>query len=254
MGFEPELFSGRPCDCAGGVGKTRVAIELAHAVGRRWRDGGVFVSLAPLASSEHVASAIARELDVTPAASESLPDALARHLARQELLLILDNFEHVLEAAPLVADLLARAPGVTVLATSREPLRLRAERVFQLDPLAVTPEDGTLEPAPAVVLFSDAVQARNPAFRLGEGTLPAVVEVGATLRGDTARSRPRCSGVTRCSTRTSRMPSTRLRCSREGSHSTLQRLSPGRRSGSSRVWSTRTWWLQRRCGMGRTVW
>jgi len=167
----------------GGVGKTRVAIELARAVGRRWRDGAVFVSLAALDASKHVASTIARELGVTPAPSESVETALIRHLTRRELLLVLDNFEHVLDAAALVADLLATAPDVTVLATSREPLRLRAERLFHLDPLALTPEEGSPEPAPAVALFAGAVRARDSAFTLSEDNMPAALEVCRRLDG-----------------------------------------------------------------------
>jgi len=168
---------------AGGVGKTRVAIEFARAVGPTLRDGAVFVSLASLPASEHVGSTIARELGVTPAPSDSMEDALARHLARRQLLLVLDNFEHVLDAAVLVADLLATAPDLTVLATSREPLRLRAERLFHLDPLPVTPENGAQEAAPAVALFVAAVQARDPAFALSERNLAAVTELCRRLDG-----------------------------------------------------------------------
>ena len=166
-----------------GVGKTRLAIEVAWAMAPELRDGAVFVSLAALAASEHVASTIARELDVTQGPSGSVEDALARHLARRELLLVLDNFEHVLDVAPLVADLLAATPELTVLATSREPLRLRAERLFHLDPLAVVPIAGSSEAAPAVALFVAAVQARDPAFALSEQDLPAVTEVCRRLDG-----------------------------------------------------------------------
>jgi predicted ATPase/DNA-binding SARP family transcriptional activator len=168
---------------AGGVGKTRVAIELARRIGPKWRDGAVFVSLAALAAPEHVASTIAREFGVTPAPSEAVEDALVRHLARRAVLLVLDNFEHVLDAAALVADLVTTAPELTVLATSREPLRLRAERLFHLDPLPVTPEDGAPEAAAAVALFVAAVQARDPAFALSESNLPAVTEVCRRLDG-----------------------------------------------------------------------
>jgi DNA-binding SARP family transcriptional activator len=89
---------------AAGVGKTRVAIELARAVAPSFRDGAVFVSLGALDAVAHVAPTMARELVVAPAPGESVEDALARHLARRQLLLVLDNCEHVLEAAPLVSD------------------------------------------------------------------------------------------------------------------------------------------------------
>src|SRR5215218_7694594 len=121
----------------GGVGKTRLAAEAARAVGAEFRDGARFVSLAAVGADEHVASTICRELDVPLPAGGSVEGVLVRHLSAHELLLVLDNFEHVLEAAPFVADLVAGAPRVTVLATSREPLRLRAERLLHLDPLAV---------------------------------------------------------------------------------------------------------------------
>jgi len=110
----------------GGVGKTRLAAEAARAIGHEFRHGARFVSLAAVGADEHVASTICRELDVPLVAGEPVDRALVGHLRDEELLLVLDNFEHVLEAAPLVADLVAGAPRVTVLATSREPLRLRA--------------------------------------------------------------------------------------------------------------------------------
>lgn len=115
----------------GGVGKTRLAIEAARVAGR-----AVFVSLAAIAAAEDVASAIVRALEVEPRPAEPPDATLLRALTRRELLLVLDNFEHVLDAAGLVSRLVEACPGVTVLATSREPLRVRAERVLQLAPLA----------------------------------------------------------------------------------------------------------------------
>jgi predicted ATPase/DNA-binding SARP family transcriptional activator len=158
-----------------GVGKTRLAVELARSVAPELRDGAAFVSLAPLEAAEHVASTIARDLGVTLFPGEAVEEALARDLGERELVLVLDNFEHLLDAAPLVAELLAAAPEVTVLATSREPLRIRAERLFRLDPLAVQ--------GPAVELFEAVAQARMPGFTLEEDDLPAAVEVCRRLDG-----------------------------------------------------------------------
>ena len=107
----------------GGVGKTRLAIETARAVAARFRGGADFVSLAAVGAADDVGSALVAQLGVVPVRAETLERALARHLGRREHLLVLDNFEHVLDAAPLVADLLASSPGVTVLVTSRAPLR-----------------------------------------------------------------------------------------------------------------------------------
>ena len=89
---------------AGGVGKTRLAVELSRAVEPGLADGARFVSLAGLDGHEHVASTIAHELDLALLPSETMGHALARYLHDRQLLLVLDNFEHVLEAAPLVAD------------------------------------------------------------------------------------------------------------------------------------------------------
>ena len=128
----------------GGVGKTRLAIEVARAIGARLSDGAHFVALEGVQSADLVADTIARQLGIRRAHGETLENAVARHLRERRLLLILDNFEHVLRAAGLVAAMLAQTESLTVLATSREPLRLRAERVFRLQPLDVTvgPGDG----------------------------------------------------------------------------------------------------------------
>ncbi len=113
----------------GGVGKTRLASELGTVVGARWRDGWRFVSLASLPAAEQVETTLAGSFEVIVAEGEPPREAVARWLAPRELLLVIDNFEHVLAAAPLVSELLDAAPGLTVLATSREPLGLRGERV-----------------------------------------------------------------------------------------------------------------------------
>jgi predicted ATPase/DNA-binding SARP family transcriptional activator len=147
----------------GGVGKTRLALELGHAAGREWRDGARFVALAGLGAAEHVTSTLVRRLEIEPFSGEPPEEALARALGRRELLLIIDNFEHVLDAAPAVADLLASAPGLTVLATSREPLSLRAERLFRLDALA---------PPHAEALFAAVARAQDARFE-GDGEVVA---------------------------------------------------------------------------------
>jgi predicted ATPase/DNA-binding SARP family transcriptional activator len=172
----------------GGVGKTRLALELARGVGERFADGARFVGLAPVSAPEHVASTIAHRLDVVLLPSESAEDGLARHLGERELLLVLDNFEHVLAAAPLVADLLAATTKLRVLVTSREPLRLRAERLFRLDPLALPPSevngDGTsVEQAPAVELFVAVARARDASFALSDDNASAVAGVCRRLDG-----------------------------------------------------------------------
>jgi predicted ATPase/DNA-binding SARP family transcriptional activator len=172
----------------GGVGKTRLALELARGIAEHFPDGVYFVTLAPVGGHEHVASTIVRQLDVVMLPSESAEHGLARHLRDREVLLVLDNFEHVLEAAPLVADLLAATTSMKVLVTSREPLRLRAEQLFRLDPLALPSaesngDEAGVEEAPAVALFVAVARARDASFALSAESAPAVATVCRRLDG-----------------------------------------------------------------------
>jgi predicted ATPase/class 3 adenylate cyclase/DNA-binding winged helix-turn-helix (wHTH) protein len=167
----------------GGVGKTRLAVESARGVEDRFADGVRYVALAAATAPDDVAAALARALPVVPAPGEALEDALGQHLAGRELLLILDNFEHVLEAAPLVADLLATAPRLTVLATSREPLRLRGERVFALAPLGLPISHESAAAAPAVALFLELAGSQGSAATPSSDDLRAAVDVCRRLDG-----------------------------------------------------------------------
>ena len=121
----------------GGVGKTRLSIELAADAVLRYRDGVWLIALAPIRDEALIVSEIARVLDVGPVAGEPLRQTLSATLAERQLLLVLDNFEHLLDAAGVVAELLAAAPNVDVLCTSREPLRIRGEQRLQVGPLPV---------------------------------------------------------------------------------------------------------------------
>jgi predicted ATPase/DNA-binding CsgD family transcriptional regulator/Tfp pilus assembly protein PilF len=120
-----------------GVGKTLLAQHLAHDLAAQFADGAVFVALDAIRDPALVPSAVARALGVREAAGRSLAAAVRDHLAGRHLLLVLDNFEQVVEAAAFVAELLASCPRLSVLATSRTPLRLRPEQQFLLEPLAV---------------------------------------------------------------------------------------------------------------------
>jgi predicted ATPase/DNA-binding SARP family transcriptional activator len=172
----------------GGVGKTRLALAAAARVGDEFADGAYFVSLAPLADPAELAAAIAVALGVPVQGQQPPPQALLRFLAGKEVLLVLDNFEHLLEGVPLPADLLAHCPGLTVMATSREPLRVAAERLYAVDPLAVppaeldapVPED---QRYPAVALFLDRAEAHDPDFRFDRRTAPHICHVCRRLDG-----------------------------------------------------------------------
>ena len=171
-----------------GVGKTRVALELGRTYAAARPGGVAFVSLATVAASEDVAPAITQALGLPLTPAMTPQEALTLQLSSQRLLLILDNFEHVLEAAPLVADLLAAAPKVTVLATSREALRLRAERTYPLRPLTLTHDDGLgagegRERSPAVELFLQVARARDLSFTPTGADLAAIAAVCRRLDG-----------------------------------------------------------------------
>ena len=147
---------------AGGIGKTRLALAVAGAVADEFADGAVFVSLAEATTTELVISAVAGVLEVPEGTDKPLVDAVIATLSGLELLLVLDNFEHVLSAGSFVAALLAAAPGVRVLVTSRQRLRLTGEQVYPVPPLPVP----DLDRLPARPEDTDAALAASPALAL----------------------------------------------------------------------------------------
>ena len=154
----------------GGVGKTRLAVAVAAeagAAGGVFPDGVVFVPLAPLREASQVAGAIAGALGAPGASGPEPLQHLAGGAARQAALLVLDNCEHVAEAAPDVAGLLLACPDLKVLATSRAALRVRGEQEYRVPPLGLpgaadTGDVTALLRAPAVALFVARAQAARP--------------------------------------------------------------------------------------------
>jgi transcriptional regulator with XRE-family HTH domain len=138
----------------GGVGKTRLALEVARGATGLFPDGVAFVALAPLRDPTLVIPNIAQSLGVKETEGQSLDDALRARLRNKRILLVLDNFEHVLDAAPEVAGLVESCPGTTMLATSRAPLRVRGEQEYPVRPLALPAS--TLSPGARSVLGSPA--------------------------------------------------------------------------------------------------
>src|SRR4051794_1990651 len=124
----------------GGMGKTRLSIEVARRLEPEFPDGVAFVPLAPVDGADHVPAAIAQVLGVRDTGYQPLEEKLAIALHDRRLLLVLDNFEHVLPAGPLVAQLLQRAPGITVLVTSRALLRVSGEQAVEVSPLGLPGE------------------------------------------------------------------------------------------------------------------
>ena len=172
----------------GGSGKTRLAMELAHASVDAYADGTALVVLAPLADQELVAAAIAQVLGVRERADMSVREALVAHLVRRQLLLLLDNFEHLLEAGPLISGLLGACPRLTVLATSREALRLRDEQEFPVPPLALPTGDpnasaAALMQCASVELFGQRAAQLMPDFRVTAGNARIIGDICLRLDG-----------------------------------------------------------------------
>ena len=172
----------------GGVGKTRLAVEAARAVGADFADGAHYVSLAALGGPEDVPAAIVKALGIIVLSGESADQAAERFLTAKHLLLIIDNLEQLLAAAPFIGRLLEACPSLTVLATSREPLALQAEERYPVSPLAL-PEPGTpkgpreLADVDAVTLFCERARARDPDFDLNVGNAAAVAEICTRVDG-----------------------------------------------------------------------
>jgi predicted ATPase/DNA-binding XRE family transcriptional regulator len=166
----------------GGVGKTRLALELAHAIAADEATRVVFVPLAATRSPAFVASAIAEALGLSDVSAVDLPRRVRIACGDRATLLVLDNFEHVLDAAPLVANLLTAVASLQLLATSRAPLRVRGEREYAVGPLALdvgadSPSAADLARAPAVRLFLDRVRDVQPRFRLTSANAPTVTAI-----------------------------------------------------------------------------
>jgi len=166
----------------GGVGKSRLALEVARAVAAKSRLRVLFVGLASVHSSALVAPAIAEALGVMDATAADLPRHARVACDSTPTLLILDNFEHVLEAAPLAADLLTAVAPLRILATSRAPLRLRGEREYALGPLALETDVeahplADLARSPAVRLFVERVCGVQPGFQVTSANIATVTAI-----------------------------------------------------------------------------
>jgi predicted ATPase/class 3 adenylate cyclase len=172
----------------GGVGKTRLALQAAADLLEVFPDGAFFIELAPLTDPALVPSTVASALGVREEGGQPLVEALAAFLRDRRLLLSLDNFEHLLPAAPVVSDLLRACPEVKILATSRAPLHVRGEREYPVPTLAV-PDSSRSQPGAylikydAVRLFVERAQAAKPDFALTAENAAAVAEICRRVDG-----------------------------------------------------------------------
>ena len=174
---------------AGGAGKTRLAVELARSAENDYADGAVLVELAPIADPALVEDAVAAALDVHALPGGSVAEAITGFLGPRSLLVVLDNCEHVLgSSAALVDTLLRAAPQLTIVATSREPLRVPGEIVFRVPSLAMPDPEAAHAPDDllayeSVRLFVERAKAAAPEFELDETTAPDVVRICFRLDG-----------------------------------------------------------------------
>jgi predicted ATPase len=180
-----------------GVGKTRLAVQIARHIQHHFREGACFVTLAPLRDAGHLLPAIAKTIELADS-GKLLASALADRLHGEQLLLVLDNFEHIIAAVPDVATLLAAVPTLKLLCTSRVPLRVLGEHEFVVPPLPLPelehlPTITILAENPAVALFAARAQAAHAGFALTEENgryiasichrldgLPLAIELAAT--------------------------------------------------------------------------
>jgi predicted ATPase/class 3 adenylate cyclase len=172
----------------GGSGKTRLALQAAGGLLEDYRDGVFLVELAPITDPRLIPSSIADSVGARAEGARPVLDTLLDHVRDQEMLLILDNFEQVLEAAPVVVDLLAVAPRMRILVTSREPLHITGEQELAVPPLSLpdTREPSTpthLARFESVALFVQRASAVDPGFRITKENAAAAAELCRRLDG-----------------------------------------------------------------------
>ncbi len=174
-----------------GIGKTRLGLEVATCLVDAFRDGVYFAPLAPISDPDLVMPTIAQTIGVKENAGEPLLQSLQSYLKEKQTLLLLDNFEQLVSAAPLLAELLEACPGLKLLVTSRELLRLYGEHNYPVPPLSLPPlpepnrllEPEALSRHEAVALFMQRAQAVNPGFQLTNRNAHAVAEICLRLEG-----------------------------------------------------------------------
>ncbi len=172
----------------GGVGKTRLALRVASDLCGDFTDGVVFVTLASLTDPALVATTVARALGIAETKDQPLTETLAASLGERRILLVLDNFEHLLPAALLVTELLAACPCLTVLVTSRTVLQVRGEHQLAVPPLALPASSAETSAErvmryEAVRLFVARAREVKPAFQVSDAVAPIVAEICRRLDG-----------------------------------------------------------------------
>lgn len=171
---------------AGGVGKTCLALELARLLHNQFQHGALFIPLAQSRTIDELLPALAEALGVQLPPGGDLQQAVLEHFTGQQKLLILDNFEHLLDEAALITDILVHGPQVKVLVTSREKLNLEVETLYHLGGLQLPPLDSLQNPAEcdAVRLFLQKASQVQPVFTLNISNTPAVIQICNLVDGN----------------------------------------------------------------------
>lgn len=172
----------------GGTGKTRLALQTAAEFLNEYADGVFFVDLTLLNDATLVPSSIAEALDVKELKSEPILETLKQYLERKTLFLILDNFEHIMEAVLVVGELLAAGPKVSILVASREVLHISGEQVYPVPPLGLPEFGAPIDPQQissyeTIQLFSSRARAANPAFQITPENAEDIAEICRRLDG-----------------------------------------------------------------------
>ncbi len=172
----------------GGVGKTRLAVQVASGASSSFRDGVCFVSLAALRDPRIVEATIVNAFGLTESTQEPAVERIRVHLAQKRVLLVIDNFEHLLDAVPVVNELLSCCPGLTVLATSRTLLRLSGEHVYAVAPLSLPGEQDATDlervfQSPAASLFIERRSSVIPLVALTNRDAPVIAAICKRLDG-----------------------------------------------------------------------
>ncbi|MEM9887201.1 MAG: NB-ARC domain-containing protein [Bacteroidota bacterium] len=170
---------------AGGIGKTRISLEICNAIQQEFQDGIFFVSMATLNDAKEVIPTLADSLGVTEVGGRDLAEGVSSVLSDKKVLLTLDNLEHVISASYEISNLIAQCPNLSVLCTSRTPLKIRAEYEYALPPLAL-PSDTTFDKLldyPAIELFVKCAQKVNRDFELSEENAHEITEICRRIDG-----------------------------------------------------------------------
>ena len=176
----------------GGTGKTRLSLQVAAGMGEQFPDRICFVALSPVSDPKLLAASIAHALGMPDSGGRMPEERIVDYLADKRVLLLLDNFEQLVSAAPLVSDLLTRATGLSVLVTSRETLHLYGEQEYAVPPLGLPPlaaagtpqqDLASISQYESVALFIERARAVKPAFSVTNENAPALAELCVRLDG-----------------------------------------------------------------------